>query len=171
MKLIAKRLRNLNEFYGYQLQMLLSAEEQILQLLLDMQGWASDEELRSAFAAQQQETDLQVPRIKDLVSANTIDGEPVKCKVLTALATETEDMVGDTTNPIVCDVALITAAQRVKHYEIAVYGAIRNFARILGKDQNAEMLDALLREEKYADYLLTGIANRLNVQAKETFPH
>ena len=170
MKLIVKRLRNLNELYGNQLQMLLSAEEQIAQLVLDMEGWAKDDELRSVFQAQQQETELQIPRIRDLVSANAIEDKPVKCKVLAALAEETEDMVADAADPTVCDVVLITAAQRVKHYEIAVYGAIRNFAGILGKSQNAEMLDTLLREEKDADRILTGIAERLNTQAQEQTP-
>ena len=168
MKLILKRLRTLNELYGNQLQMLVSAEEQIAELLLDMQGWAHDDELRTVFESQLRETERRIPRNRDLVSA--IDTTPVKCKVLAALSAEAEDLVADSADATVCDVALITTAQRVKHYEIAVYGTIRNFARLLGKDRNAEMLDTILREEKDADRLLTAIAERLNVQAQEPVP-
>jgi ferritin-like metal-binding protein YciE len=167
MKLILKRLRTINELYENQLQMLLSAEEQVVQLLLDMQQWATDDELRSTLKSFHDESELQVPRIRDLVSANTTETKPIRCKVVAALAAETEDMVADAADPTVRDVALITAAQRVKHYEIAVYGAIRDFATILGKHKSAEILGTSLREEKEADRVLTGIAERINIEAHE----
>jgi ferritin-like metal-binding protein YciE len=107
-KLIVKKLRTLNELYENQLQMLLSAEEQISRLLLDMQEWAGDDELRSTFQSQQQETELQVPRIRTLVSANATETKPVRCKVVAALAAETEDMVADAADHTVRDVVLRT---------------------------------------------------------------
>jgi len=63
--------------------------------------------------------------------------------------------------------ALITAAQRIEHYEIAVYGAVRTFAQLLGKPRQAELLDQTAKEEGHADHLLTEISNRLNVVAQK----
>ena len=174
MKLIMKRLRTVSELYENQLQMLLSSEEQLVPLLLDMQQWANDGELRRTLQALHDETERQVPRIRKLVHANAseanVDPKPIRCKVMAALAAEAEDMSADAADPIVRDVALIAAAQRVKHYEIAVYGTIRNFANILGKQQEAEMLEMTLRDEKEADRILTGIAERINVGAPDYVP-
>lgn len=167
MKLIAKRLRNLYELYGNQLQMLLSAEEQVVRLWLDMQQWANDEELKSLLQRQHDATEQRVPRIRNLAGLNTIDPESVRCKVLPGLAAETEDLVADAADPMVCDVALITAAQRVKHYEIAVLGAVRDFASVVGRQDEAAALSEMLNAEKSNDRFLTELAGRLNAAAME----
>ena len=174
MKLILKRLRTVNELYENQLQMLLSSEEQLVALFLDMQQWAGDEELRSALQTFHDETERQVPRIRELVTANAaevnVESKPIRCKVMAALAAEAEDMSADAADPAVRDVALIAAAQRVKHYEIAVYGTIRTLANILGKQQEAQLLDDALREEKEADRILTNMAERINAHAPDFLP-
>lgn len=165
MKLVKKTLKTLSDLYASRLQTLLSAEEQIAELLVDMANWADDGELRSTFRSQLERIEKRVNRIRDLVSANADDHESVKSKVVAALVAETEDMVADATETAVRDVALIAASQRVTHDEIAVYGAMRNFAGILGKRQDIETLESILREEKHVDGVLTGIARRVNAEA------
>ena len=173
-KLILKRLRTVDELYENQLQMLLSTEEQLVPLLLDMQQWAADDQLRAMLQDFHDETERQVPRIRELVTANVtetnMDTKPIRCKVMAAMSAETEDMMADAADPAIRDMVLITAAQRIKHYEIAVYGTIRTFANLLGKHQNAEMLESVLQEEKEADRILTAIAERINAQAPESVP-
>jgi ferritin-like metal-binding protein YciE len=112
-----------------------------------------------------QETRVQVTRIQQILRTETNDVESSHCKVLAALVSEAEDMVKDATDESVRDAALIAAAQRVEHYEIAAYGAVRQWARILGKSQQAALLDQTILEEGHADKLLTEIANRVNVEA------
>ncbi len=90
---------------------------------------------------------------------------PIKCKVLSALVSEAEDMIKDATDLTVRDVALIAAAQRVEHYEIASYGAVRRWAQILGEAEQAALLNQTIQEEGHADHLLTSISDRVNVEA------
>jgi ferritin-like metal-binding protein YciE len=91
----------------------------------------------------------------------------VKCKVIASLADEAEDMIKDASDDSVRDAALIAAAQRVEHYEIAAYGAVRQFARILGETTHAQILDKTIKEEGHADHLLTEIADRVNPYAEK----
>jgi ferritin-like metal-binding protein YciE len=74
----------------------------------------------------------------------------------------------DARDAFVKDAALIAAAQRIEHYEIAAYGAIRQFARVLGESSAAEILDKTIKEEGHADHLLTTIAERVNMDASRT---
>ncbi len=83
-----------------------------------------------------------------------------------ALIAESEDMMQDARDAFVKDAALIAAAQRVEHYEIAAYGAVRQFAWVLGETASADELDKTIKEEGHADHLLTSIAERINVEAK-----
>jgi len=87
---------------------------------------------------------------------------------MSALITEAEDMITDASDDSVCDVALIAGAQRVEHYEIASYGAVRQFARILGEAPQAQILDQTIKEEGHADHLLTEIADRVNPYAEKS---
>jgi len=170
-KLILKRLRTVSELYENQLQMLLSTEEQLMSLLLDMQQWAADDQLRAMFKDLHDETEMQVPRIRALVNANATETsqetKAIRSKVMAALSAETEDMMADAADPAIRDMALIASAQRIKHYEIAVYGTVRDFAKLLGQHHDAEMLENELEEEKEADLMLTAIATRINAQAPE----
>jgi ferritin-like metal-binding protein YciE len=86
---------------------------------------------------------------------------------LAGLVTEAEDMIKDAADDSVRDAALISAAQRVEHYEIAVYGTLVFFAEILGETDAIQLLEQTLSEEKNADELLTQIADRVNVDAEK----
>lgn len=167
MKLLVEQLNDLREFYLNQLQVLLSAEEQIAiasQLWIDN---ATDDELRNALRAHKEETETHKTRLRQLLSAATGEAKHIKCNAAHALVTEAEEMIMDSRNPAVRDVALIAGAQRVEHYEIAAYGALRRFAQIMGETAGAEVLSATLDEEGHADHQLTAIAERINQSAKK----
>jgi ferritin-like metal-binding protein YciE len=165
MKFLVEHLKNLRELYLNQLQMLLSAEEQIAFASLDMVQWASDDELKGLLQGQKNETEKQIVRLEQMLNAATGTAKPVKCKAVHALITETDDMVLDARNEAVRDVALIAAVQRIKHFEIAAYGAVRRFAEILGDSASAALLTQTIDEEGNADHLLSAIAERLNLDA------
>jgi ferritin-like metal-binding protein YciE len=167
MKFLVEHLKNLRQLYLNQLQMLLSAEEQIASASLFMIESAADEELRDALQIHKDETERQVSRLEQILNAETGSAKPVKCKAVHALIAETEDMLSDARNASVRDVALIAAAQRIEHFEIAAYGAVRRFAQILGDSAAALLLTQSIDEEGNADHLLTAIAERLNLDARQ----
>ena len=172
MKIVSENFRNLRALYVNQLRLLLSAEEQIVRALPDMMNAATDAQLSQAFRSHYQETDIHVKRLEELL-ANIKSADPgvtsispIRCKAMHALIAESEDMMQDARDAFVKDAALIAAAQRVEHYEIAAYGAVRQFAWVLGETASADELDKTIKEEGHADHLLTSIAERINVEAK-----
>jgi ferritin-like metal-binding protein YciE len=167
MKFLVEHLKNLRELYLNQLQMLLSAEEQIAIASLDMIGRSTDPELKGALQIHKEETENQVLRLKQILTAATGAAKLVKCKAVHALIEEGEDMLLDARNDAVRDVALIAAAQRIEHFEIAAYGAVRRFAQILGESASAAVLTQTIDEESKADQVLSAIAERLNLDAKQ----
>ena len=167
MKFIVEQLKNLRELYLNQLQMLLSAEEQIAIASHHMVASAHDQELTDALAAHKEETEKHVQRLQQILNAATGSARLIKCKAVQALIGEMEDMLQDARNETVRDVALIAAAQRVEHFEIAAYGAVRRFAQILGDNAAAALLTQTIEEEGNADHTLSAIAERLNFDAKQ----
>jgi ferritin-like metal-binding protein YciE len=165
MKLMSANLETLRELYHNQLRMLLSTEQQIVEALPKMMEKATDTQLKQAFRSHLQETNVHVTRIQDILREETQDVKAETCKVLKALVTEAEDMIKDAKDVAVRDAALIAAAQRVEHYEIASYGAVRQWAITLGKNDQASVLDQTIKEEGHADHLLTQIASRINFEA------
>jgi len=167
MKFLSANIDSLRKLYINQLQMLLSTEEQITDALPKMIDKATDMQLKQAFESHLEETIVHVARLQKILESETGEVRPIKCKVLAALVEEAEDMINDATDESVRDVGLIAAAQRVEHYEIATYGAVRHFAVILGEVKAAELLDQTIKEEGHADHLLTEIANRVNPYAEK----
>jgi len=164
---LRKKLKDLRELYINQLRTVLSAEIQITRALPTIIDRATDQQLKQAFQSHLQETEFHVSRIEDILSRAVGKSEQIKCKAVAALVAETEDLILDAKDDSVRDAALIAAGQRVEHYEIAVYGAIRHFAQILGEAEAAELLDKTIKEEGHADHLLTSIANRINPAAQQ----
>ena len=167
MKFFSANLETLRELYRNQLRMLLSTEDQIIDALPTMIEKATDVQLKQAFQSHLQETRVHKARLVEILSEELEKADPIKCKVLASLVTEAEDLIKDVTDPSVRDVALIAAAQRVEHYEIAFYGAVRHWAQILGEAEHASLLDKTIQEEGHADHLLTSIADRVNVDAEK----
>ncbi|MGB6133946.1 MAG: DUF892 family protein [Acidobacteriaceae bacterium] len=167
MKMFSANLDNLRKLYINQLQMLLSTEQQITEALPKVIEKSTDVQLRQAFQSHLQETREQVMRLENILNAAVGEATPQKCKVMAALVAETEDMVKDAADDDVRDAALISAGQRVEHYEMACYGAVRHWAQTLGETRHAELLDKTINEEGHADHLLTQISNRVNPQAEK----
>lgn len=167
MKFFSANIDSLRKLYINQLQMLLSAEEQITDALPKMIDKATDTQLKQAFQSHLQETEQHVTRLEQILQQSAGDTDSLRCKVLSALVTEAEDLIKDAKDQSVRDVALIAGAQRIEHYEIAAYGAVRQFARILGETAQAKTLDQTIKEEGHADHLLTEIADRINPYAEK----
>ncbi len=172
MKIVSENFRNLGALYVNQLRLLLSAEEQFVRALPDMANAATDQELHDALWSHYRETDDHVKRLEELLTnAKSFDPghtstAPLRCKAAHGLIAETEDMLEDARDAFVKDAALITAAQRIEHYEIAAYGTLRQWAGVLGDNAAAGVLDKTAKEEGNADHLLSKIAERINVDAK-----
>lgn len=172
MKIMSENFRNLHALYVNQLRVMLSAEEQLVRALPDMANAATDQELHDALWSHYRETDVHVKRLEELLAnLKSVDPgmestSPIRCKAVHALIGEAEDMMQDARDAFVKDAAVIAAAQRVEHYEIAAYGTLRQFAWVLGETAAADILDLTIKEEGHADHLLSSIAERINVDAK-----
>ena len=151
------QLGSINDVYTHEIQDLHSAETQLLQALPKMAQAASSTDLRQAFEQHLQETRGHVDRLEEIMGQIGISpGE--KCKGMAGLIAEGEEIVTAQGDPTVKDAALISAAQRVEHYEIAGYGTARTLADELDMDEAKDLLDQTLDEESNADKLLTKIA-------------
>jgi ferritin-like metal-binding protein YciE len=151
-------LDNLENVLILQLKDLRSAEEQLINALPKMAEAAANPDLRSAFETHLQETRQHKARVDD--AFRLLGQEPASetCDAMQGLISEGQEIIGLDGDPDVKDAALIAAAQRVEHYEIAGYGCARTFAQRLGLTQIARLLQETLDEEGNADKILTHIA-------------
>jgi ferritin-like metal-binding protein YciE len=152
------QLTSIDDVYTHQLQDLHSAETQLVGALPKMAQAASSEELRQAFEQHLEETRDHVERLNQILAMAGTSAAGEKCKGMAGLIAEGKDVIEAQGDPTVKDAALISAAQRVEHYEIAAYGTTRTLADELGMDEAKELLDQTLDEESQADKLLTKIA-------------
>jgi ferritin-like metal-binding protein YciE len=155
------KLNTLADLFEHELKDLYSAEQQILQALPKMARAAEHQELRQAFEEHEQVTRDQVRRLDMIADDLGLDLKGHKCKGIEGIIKEGEEMVQAKGDSDVRDAGLIGAAQRVEHYEIAGYGTARTFARRLGHDRAAELLQQTLDEEGTTDQRLTRIAESM----------
>jgi ferritin-like metal-binding protein YciE len=151
-------LGSLHDLMVEELQDLHSAETQLVAALPKMAAAASDEELRTAFEHHLEETRGHVARLEEIFAQLGITGGGETCEAMKGLIAEGEEIVSAQGDSAVKDAALIGAAQRVEHYEIAGYGTARTLADELGLAEARDLLDQTLDEESTADKLLTKIA-------------
>ncbi len=153
------KLDSLEDVFVHQLNDLYSAEDQLVEALPKMAKAASTEELKQAFEHHLQETRDHRDRIQEIFGQLGRRRSDEECKAMKGLIEEGEEIVetggGD---PAAKDAALVAAAQRVEHYDIAAYGTARTLAGELGHDDAKDLLDQTLDEESDADKLLTKIA-------------
>ena len=161
------KMKNLEDLFVHELKDLYSAEKQLLKALPKMAKAATSEELRTAFENHLNETEEQVARLEQIFAdLNIANGRIMKCKGMEGLIEEGKEVMENADADDVCDAALICAAQRVEHYEIAGYGCARTFAEQLGHSEAASLLQQTLEEESAANELLTKIAmSRVNEEA------
>lgn len=154
------KLDSLQKLYVHELKDLYSAEQQILEALPKMVEAASDKELKNAFAHHLSETKKHVARL-DLIFKD-LDFEPTghKCNGMEGLLKEGEELLKSDVERRVLDAAMVAAAQRVEHYEMAGYGTARAYAEKLGEHEAADILQETLDEEGQANKKLTRLAER-----------
>jgi len=157
---------SLQELYVEQLQDLYSAEEQIIKALPKMIAAAQSDELRSALKEHLEVTRKQASRIETICQELGEDAQNEKCKGMEGVLKEGSDLLKEVSKEV-RDAAIIAAAQRVEHYEMAGYGTARTYATLLGFSEAASMLEQTLEEEKEADQTLSELAEELNVEALE----
>ena len=152
-------LKSMNSLFEHELNDLYSAESQIIEALPKMVKAASSEELQIAFQQHLAVTEEQRKRLKNIFTQLKLDPGDDVCEGMKGLLEEAKEAVDAKGDSHVKDAALISAAQRVEHYEIAAYGTAREFARVLGYDVIARMLDMTLHEEGDADKELSRIGS------------
>ena len=161
------KLNDLRDLYLEQLQDLYSAETQLVKALPKMAKAASNSELKQAFQSHLAETEQQVQRLDQIFQGLGEKPGGHTCKAMEGLIKEGDEMLKMKGDPAAIDAGLIAAAQRVEHYEIAGYGCVRTYAKQLGEQRGAKLLQQTLDEEGNADKLLTRIAEQvINIEAE-----
>ena len=156
---------SLHELYVEQLKDLYDAEQQIIKALPEMIEAATSTDLKDALSQHLEITREQANRIENIFGELGEKPKGAKCKGMQGVIAEGDDLVGDIKDPDLRDAAIIAAAQRVEHYEMAGYGTARSYAELLEEENSAQLLQQTLDEEREADQKLTGLAARINVQA------
>ncbi len=153
-------LNSFDDLFVEQLQDLYDAEQRITQALPKMAAAAHNPALKSAFQEHLRQTENQVTRLQQVFKSLGKSAQSKTCAAMKGLVEEGSEIVSGEGDPDVKDAALIAAAQRVEHYEIAAYGTARTFAQRLGKPEAARLLQQTLDEEAETDKKLTGLAEK-----------
>lgn len=156
----------LRELYVEELRDLYDAEAQLTKALPKMAKAATSDELRAGFENHLQQTKGHVQRLEEIFQALGEKPTGKKCKGMQGLIAEGKEIMQDEgLEGETLDAGLISAAQRVEHYEIAAYGCVRSYANLLGDPQAASLLEETLQEEKDTDKKLTELSETINVEA------
>lgn len=157
----------LRKLYVEELKDLYSAENQILKALPKMAKKASNPELKAGFEEHLKQTQVHVERLEVIFEALGKSPKGKKCKGMEGLLEEGKEVMEEDMDEETLDAALIAAAQRVEHYEIAGYGTVRTYAQLLGEKDAAKLLQTTLDEEGDTDKKLTVLAGNINVEAMD----
>jgi len=166
MALFSMKLENLQQLYLKQLRDLYDAENQITDALPKLIDAANNSELKNALQEHLNVTQTQIARLEQIFQMLNEKPSGETCKGMKGVIKEGDEIVSAGGDPATVDAGIISAAQRVEHYEMAGYGTVRTYAKLLGQDQHAQLLQQTLDEEEEADQTLTKIASTVNVEAK-----
>ncbi len=160
-------MAQLKELLVEELQDLLHAETQLTAALPKMAEAAHNPKLKEAFETHLVQTRNHVERLQQAFTLLGEKSQPKPCKAMLGLVEEGKETIqeGQQKEPLLADLALITAAQKVEHYEISGYGTVRALAKQMGMLEVAELMSHTLGDEESADYLLSSIAKPLVQQA------
>ena len=157
-------MNELRETFVQELKDIYDAEKQLVKALPKLARAAEHEELKAAFESHLEETEEHIRRLEQVFKAMDEPVKGKKCKAMQGLIEEGADLIDEEEG----DAALICAAQKVEHYEIASYGSLEAWARLLGEEEAAGLLEQTLDEEKAADEKLTEIAETaINVEESQ----
>jgi ferritin-like metal-binding protein YciE len=157
----------MEKLFIQELKDLYSAENQITKALPKMAKAASSGDLKKAFESHLRETEGQIERLVEICNMLGTAPKGKSCEGMKGVLEEGASALHETAEGDVRDAALIAAAQRVEHYEMAAYGTVRTYAQLLGQDKIAKLLEETLEEEKAADQKLTTISQKVNVRAQQ----
>jgi ferritin-like metal-binding protein YciE len=162
MGLFTKDIKTMNDLFVHQLQDIYHAEKQLVKALPKMAEKASDPELKKGFLTHLQETRTHVQRLEQVFKMHGAEVKAVDCPAIDGIIEE----AGEVADKAVLDAALINAAQAAEHYEIVRYGSLIAWARQLGRNDCASVLQQTLDEEKTTDRKLTSLAEgKVNLRA------
>ena len=166
MGLFTRDIKNLNDLFVHQLQDVYYAEKQLEKALQKMSGKAIDKQLKQGFLAHLDETKTHVKRLEEVFRMHGAEVKAVDCPAIDGIIEEADDVVGEVADDAVLDAALINAAQAAEHYEMARYGSLIAWAKQLGRNDCASILQKTLDEEKATDKKLTSLAeSKVNLRA------
>lgn len=160
------KLGSLHDLYLDELRDLLDAENQLAKAYPRLVNAATNEELQSVFADHLAETREHIQRLERIFDMLDLKAHGKKCDAMEGLLAEAKKIAHHDADDSVKDAGLIAAAQKIEHYEMAGYGCVRTWARLLGNDNQADILQQTLDEESESDRKLTDLAERIvNMQA------
>src|SRR3954447_2083408 len=166
MGLFTKDIKTMNDLFVHQLQDIYYAEQQLTKALPKMADKATDPQLKQGFMTHLEETKEHVKRLEQVFKMHGAEVKAVDCPAIDGIIEEAEEIAGDIDDKSVLDAALINAAQAAEHYEITRYGSLIAWARQLGRNDCASVLQKTLDEEKMTDQKLTSLAEgKVNMRA------
>jgi len=166
MGLFTKDIKTMNDLFAHQLQDIYYAEKQLVKALPEMAEKATDSQLKQGFLTHLQETKTHVQRLEQIFKMHGLQAKAVDCPAIDGIIEEAEEVAGEVAGKAVLDAALINAAQAAEHYEIARYGSLIAWARQLGHNDCASLLQKTLDEEKTTDKKLSSLAEgKINLRA------
>ena len=161
-------MENLEDLMKEELKDVLNAENQIIKALPKMIKKASHEELKTAFEEHLEQTKGQVERVEQVMEMLGMPARGKTCKAMKGIIEEGQELMSEDAEEDVMDAALVAAAQKVEHYEIATYGTLCTYADLLGLQEAKKLLGLTLDEEKETDERLSELAERLiNLEAAD----
>lgn len=155
-------IKSFQDLYIHELKDLYSAEKQITEALPKMAEASENPEVRKAFETHLKETETQLERLGEIFSMLGVNPGSKKCKAMEGLVEEGEEVIKSIPKGEVRDAALIAAAQRVEHYEMAGYGTVRTYAQLLDLPEQRDLLQMTLDEEGATDDKLTALSEQIN---------
>ena len=165
MGLFTSDIKSLDDLFVHQLQDIYYAENQITKALPKMISLATDPQLKSGFEQHLRETQNQIKRLEQVFQMHGQKPKQVDCPAIDGIIKEANETSGEISDKEVLDAALIASAQAVEHYEITKYGSLIAWAKQLGREDCAAVLQQNLDEEGATDKKLTKLAERINVEA------
>lgn len=160
------KLDTLEKLYVDELRDIYNAENQLLKALPKMAKGASSQDLKNAFETHLRQTESHVERLEQIFSELDESPKGKTCRAMKGLIEEGSEILKEEGEESVLDAGIIVAAQKVEHYEMAAYGSARTFARLLGQEKAAELLQATLDEESETNESLNQLAeNMVNPEA------
>jgi ferritin-like metal-binding protein YciE len=166
MGIFSKDIKTMDDLFVHTLRDIYYAEKQILKALPEMIETATDPQLKQAFQMHLGETKNHVTRCEQVFKMHGVEAKGIDCPAIDGIIEEAQDVTGEVEDKAVLNAALAAAAQAVEHYEISRYGTLIAWAKQLGRNDCASVLQKNLDEEKAADRKLTELAEaRLNLKA------